>query len=96
LYGCETWWFLTLREEHRLNIFENRVLRRIFVPKSDAMVRGWRKLHNEEHHNVYSSPSLIRLIRSKRMRCPGHVECMGENRNLCRILAKEKNKRRYH
>jgi hypothetical protein len=66
LYGCETW-SLTLREEHRLRVFENRVLRRIFGPKRDEVAGGWRKLHNEELHNVYSSPSIIRMIKSRRM-----------------------------
>jgi hypothetical protein len=59
LYGCETW-SLTVREEHKLRVFENRVLRRIFGPKRDG-VMGWRKLHNEELHNLYSSPSIIEL-----------------------------------
>jgi hypothetical protein len=67
LYGCETW-CLTLREKHRLRVFENRVLRRIFGPKSDEMTGGWRKLHNEELHNFYSSPSIIRVIKSRGMR----------------------------
>jgi hypothetical protein len=61
LYGCETW-SLTLREEHKLRVFENRVLRRIFGPKRDGLAGGWRKLHNEELHNLYSSPSIIRII----------------------------------
>jgi hypothetical protein len=72
LYGCETW-SLTLREEHRLRVFENRVLRRIFGPKRDEVTGGWRKLHNEELHNLYSSPSIIRMIKSRRMRLTGHV-----------------------
>jgi hypothetical protein len=76
LYGCETW-SLTLREEHRLRVFENRVLRRIFGPK--------RKLYNEELHNLYSSPSEIRIIKSRRMRCAGHVARMREKRNAYRI-----------
>jgi hypothetical protein len=59
LYGCETW-SLTLREEHRLRVFENRVLRRIFVRKKDDVTGKWRKLHNEELHNLYSSPGIIR------------------------------------
>jgi hypothetical protein len=59
LYGCETW-SLTLREEHRLSVFENRVLRRIFGPKRDEVTGEWRKLHNEELHNLYSSPYIIR------------------------------------
>jgi hypothetical protein len=62
LHGCENW-FLTLREEHRLRVFENRVLRRIFGPKSNEVTGGWRKLHNEELHNLYSSPSIIRMIK---------------------------------
>jgi hypothetical protein len=62
LYGCETW-FVTLREEHRLRAFENMVLRRIFGPKRDEVTRGWRKLHNEELHNLYSLPTKIRLIK---------------------------------
>jgi hypothetical protein len=59
LYGGVTW-SLTLREEHRLRVFENRVLRRIFGPKMDEVTGDWRKLHNGEHHNLYSSPSIIR------------------------------------
>jgi hypothetical protein len=62
LYGCETW-SLTLREEYRLRVFENRVLRRIFEPKRDEMTVEWRKLHNEELHDLYSSPSIIRIIK---------------------------------
>jgi hypothetical protein len=61
LYRCETW-SLTLREEHRLRVFENRMLRRIFELKRDKVTGGWRKLHNEELHNVYSSQSIIRMI----------------------------------
>jgi hypothetical protein len=66
LYGCETW-SLTLREEHRLGVFENRVLRRIFGPKTDEVTGEWRKLHNEELHDLYSLPSIIRLIKARRM-----------------------------
>jgi hypothetical protein len=72
LYGCETW-SLTLREEHRLRVFENKVLRRIFGPKRDEVMGGWRELHNEELHGLYSSPSIIRLMKSRRMRWEGHV-----------------------
>jgi hypothetical protein len=67
-------------------VFENRVLRRICAPKRDEETGGWRKLHNEELHKVYSSPSIIRIIKSRRMRWPGHVARMGENRNAYRIL----------
>jgi hypothetical protein len=66
LYGCETW-SLTLREEHRLKVFENRVLRRIFGPKSEED-GSWRKFHNDELHNLYSSPNIVRVIKSRRMR----------------------------
>jgi hypothetical protein len=67
LYGCETW-SVTLREEHKLRVFENRVLRRIFGPKRDGVMGAWRKLCNEELHNLYSSPSIIRITKSRRMR----------------------------
>jgi hypothetical protein len=85
LYGCETL-SLTVREEHKLRVFENRVLRRIFGPKRDGVRRRWRKLHNEELHNLYSSPSIIRIIKSRRMRWAGHVARMGEKRNVYRLL----------
>jgi hypothetical protein len=77
---------VTLREEHRLRVFENRVLRRIFGPKRDEVTGGWRKLHNEELHNLYSSPNIIRVIKSRWMRCPGHVALVEEKRNAYRIL----------
>jgi hypothetical protein len=85
LYGCETW-SLTVREEHKVRVFENKVLRRIFGPKRGRVTGGWRKLHNEELHNLYSSPSIIRIIKSRRMRWAGHVARMGEKRNVCRLL----------
>jgi hypothetical protein len=64
---------LVLREEHRLRVFESRVLRRIFGPKRDEVTGGWRKLHNEDLHDLYSSPSIIRMIKSKRMKWAGNV-----------------------
>jgi hypothetical protein len=76
LYGCETW-SLTLREERRLRVFENRVLRRIFGPKKDEVTGEWRKLHNEKLNNLYSLPNIVRLIKSRRMRLAGRVACMG-------------------
>jgi hypothetical protein len=80
LYGCETW-SLTLREEHRLRVFENRVLRRIFGPKRDEVTGEWRKLHSEELVYLYSSPD-IRQVKSRRMRWAGHVARMGEQRKM--------------
>jgi hypothetical protein len=85
LYGCETW-SLTLREEHRLRVFENRVLRRIFGPKRDELTGGWRKLHNEELHGLYSSPSIVRVIKARRMRWAGHMARMEEARDAYNIL----------
>jgi hypothetical protein len=79
-------WSLTLREEHRLRVFENKVLRRIFGPKRDELTGGWRKLHNEELQNLYSSPNIVRMIKSRRIRWAGHVARMGEKRNAYRIL----------
>jgi hypothetical protein len=69
---CETW-SLTLREEQRLRVIENRVLRRTFTLKSDEVTGRWRKLHNEKLHNLYSSPSIIRMIKLWRMRLAGNV-----------------------
>jgi hypothetical protein len=85
LYRCEIW-SLTLREEHKLRVFENRVLRRIFGPKRGEVTGGWRKLHNEELRDLYSSPSTIKMIKSRRMRWVGHVARMGEKRNMYRLL----------
>jgi hypothetical protein len=69
-----------------LRIFENRVLRRIFGPKRDEVTRGWRKLHNKELHGLYSSPSIVRVIKARRMRWAGHVARMGEVRGAYNIL----------
>jgi hypothetical protein len=85
LYGCETW-SLTSREEHRLKVSENRVLRKIFGPKRDEVTGDWRKLHNGELHNLYSSPDIIRQIKSKRMRWAGHVARMGQGLNVYTVL----------
>jgi hypothetical protein len=76
MYGCETW-YLTLREGHRLRVFENRVLRRIFGTKRDEVTGGKRKLQNEELHSLFSSPSIIRMIKSRRMKWAGNVTRMG-------------------
>jgi hypothetical protein len=85
LYGYETW-FLTLREEHRLRVFENRVVRRVFGPKKDEVAGGWRRLHNEELHNLYASPDLIRVIKSRRLRWAVHVARIREMRNRYNAL----------
>ena len=77
LYGCETW-SLTLREERRLRLFENRVLRRVFGPKRDEVTGEWRKLHTEELSDLYSLPNIVRVVKSRRMRWAGHVSLMGE------------------
>jgi hypothetical protein len=85
---------LTLKEEHRLRLFENRVLRRIFGPKRDEVTGEWRKLHNEELRDLYSSPSIIIIIKSRRMRWAGHVARMGEKRNAYKlVVAKPEGKR---
>jgi hypothetical protein len=77
---------MTLREEHRLGVFENRVLRRIFGPKRDEVTGEWRKLHNKELHDLYSSPSIIRIIKVRTTRWAGHVARMGDNRNANKLL----------
>ena len=93
LYGCETW-ALTLRKERRLRVFEKRVLRRIFGPKRDEVIEEWRKQHNEELNDLYSSPNIVWVIKSRRMRKAGHVARMGERRGVYRVLvAKHEGKR---
>ena len=85
LYGCETW-SLTLSEEHRLRVFENRVLRRIFGPKRDGITGEWRKLHNEELNDLCSSPNIVRVKKSRRMGWAGHVARMEEGRGVHKVL----------
>ncbi|KAJ4444084.1 hypothetical protein ANN_05873 [Periplaneta americana] len=85
LYGCETW-TLTLREEQRLRVFENKVLRKIFGAKRDEVTGEWRKLHNAELHALYTSPDIIRNIKSRRLRWAGHVAHMGDSINAYRVL----------
>jgi hypothetical protein len=84
LYGCETW-SLTLGEEHRLRVFENRVLRKISGPKREED-GSWRKLHNDELHSLYSSQNIVRVIKSRRMRGAGHVARMGEEKGVYRVV----------
>jgi len=84
LYGCETW-SLALRETSRLRVFDNRVLRRTFELKRDEVTKECRKLHNEEL-NLYSSPNIFRVIKSRRVRWAGHVAGMGERKGVCRVL----------
>jgi hypothetical protein len=81
LYGCETW-SIILRKEHRWRVFENRVLRRIFGPKTVEVAGDLRKLHSGELHNLYSLPDIIRQMRSRRMRWVGHLASVGEVKNV--------------
>ena len=85
LYGCGTW-SLTLREEHRLRVFENKVLRKIFGAKRDGITGEWRKLHNAELHALYSSSNIIMNLKSRRLRWAGHVARMEQPRNAYRVL----------
>jgi len=85
LYGCEAW-SLTLREERNLRVFQNMVLGRIFGPRRDEVTGEWRRLHNEELNGLYSSPNILRVIKSRRMRWAGHVALMGEERSVYRVL----------
>jgi len=85
LYGCEAW-SLTLREERKLRLFENMVLRRIFGSRRDEVTGEWRRLHNEELNDFYSSPNIVRVIKSRRMGWAGHVARMGEENGVYRIF----------
>ena len=85
LYGCETW-SLTLREKRKPRVFENKVLRRIFVPRRDEVPGEWKRLHKEELNDLYCSPNIVRVIKLKRMRWAGHVARMGEERGVYRVL----------
>ena len=86
LYGCETW-SLTLREERRLRVLENRVLRRIFVRRSHEVTGKWKKLINEELNGLYFSPNIVRVIKSRIMRWAGYVARMGDRRDVYGVLA---------
>ena len=85
MYGCETW-SLALRKEHRLRVFENKILRKIFWAKKGEITGEWRKLHNAELHALNSSPNIIRSLKSRRLRWAGHVACMEQSRNTYRVL----------
>jgi hypothetical protein len=85
LYGCETW-SLTLREEHRLRVFEKRLLRRVVGPQGDEVTAEWRKLHNEELNDLYSLPNIVRVVKSRRMRWTWHVARMWEEGGVHRLL----------
>jgi hypothetical protein len=91
LYGCETW-SLTLREEHRLRVFQNRVSRKIFGPKREEDV-SWRNLYNNELHSLYSSPNIVRVIKLRRMRWAGHV-VLGGGGGVHRVLVGRPNRKR--
>jgi hypothetical protein len=91
LYGCENW-SLPLTDERKLRVFENRVLRRLFGRKRGELKGEWRKLHNEELNDMYSSPN-IRVIKSRRMRWAGHVALMGKRRGVYGVLVEKPEKR---
>ena len=87
-------WSLTLREERRLRVFENRVLMRVFGPKRDEVTGEWRKLYKYELSDFYTLPNIVRVVKSRRMRWAGHAACMGEGRGVHRVLVeKPKGKR---
>ena len=88
LYRCETW-SLTLREERKLRVFENMVLRRIFGPRREDVMGEWRRLHKEELNDLYSSPNVVGVIKSIRIRWAGHVARMGEQWGVYRVLVEK-------
>jgi len=85
LYGCETW-SLTLREERKLRVFQNMVLRRIFRPRRDEVKGDWSRLHNEELNDLHSSPNIVRVIKLRRMRWAGNMARMGEEMGVYGVL----------
>jgi hypothetical protein len=93
VYGCETW-SLTLREKCRLRVFENKVLRRIFGPKRHEVTGEWKRLHNKEFYALYSSPNIIRVIKSRRLGWGGHVARMGARKDAYRALVWKPERRR--
>jgi hypothetical protein len=93
LYGCETW-SLTLKEERRLRVSENRVLRRIFGPKRDEATGECRELHTEKFHDLKSLPNIVRVIKSRRMRWAGHVARIEESRSVYRVLVGKPERKR--
>ena len=93
LYGCETW-SLTLREEHRLRVFENKELRKIFGAKRDEITGERRKLHNAELHTLHSSPTIIKNLKSRRLRWAGHVARKEQSRNAYRVLVGKPERKR--
>ena len=93
LYGCETW-SLILREKRKLRVSENMVLRRIFGPRRDEVTGEWRRLHNEELNDLYSSPNIVWVIKSRKMRWAGHVARMGEERGAYRVLVGKPDEKR--
>jgi len=88
MFGCETW-SLTLMEEHRQRVFENRALKRIFGPKRDEVTGEWGKLHNEKFNDLYSSPNTVWVIKSRRMRWVGHVASMREGRGVYKVVVRK-------